>query len=230
MNRHCVLFLARKPTEKLQQTVRELKSLYAIDSYIISDTPTDCNCSIHITNDECMDNNYIYATHPKFCGFPLSSRDRGLYFSAERSNYDYYWFVEDGIYFKDTQVLYSMIEKFINLQYDLVATEYKTPKKDPRWDHWHVGSELFEKPTAFFQPLCRVSKKLLQQVSAFVKEYNRLAFHELMLGSLAADNNMSFVEIRDVTPFVQLRYRPVWTKEEIDKKSNCILHPCKYIL
>ena len=227
MNKHCVLFLARTPTPILQQAVQELKTSYSIDSFIISDSPTHCKHSVYIPNEVCIKNNYRYCHWPSVQGKSALAWDRGLYFSAEQSDYDYYWFIEDDVYFRDTRLLYSMIERFTGFQYDFIATGRITLASEPSWSHWHLASGFFDKPVAAFMPVSRISKRLLKKVSNFAKQYERLAFHELMIASLAAENDMSFAEIKDIAPFVQMRYRPALTKEEIEQKANCILHPWK---
>ena len=135
------------------------------------------------------------------------------------------WLVEDDVA-GDKASFAELVELTATAGVDLAAVDLRTRDEDSHWPQWRYADGYFDEPSRGFQPLCRLSGRLVREVLAFRERHGRFAFHEVLFASLARNSGMSWQNwSRDVTTrhlLPTFRYRP-----EVRPIERGINHPVK---
>jgi hypothetical protein len=109
---------------------------------------------------------------------------------------------------------------------DLSAIDLRTKRDDMHWPWWRYADDFFEEPCRGFQPLCRLSARLVRAVLDFRVRHGEFTFHEVLFASVARREGMSWLSWNCDAGFrhfvSRFRYRP-----EIREVAGGICHPVK---
>lgn len=135
------------------------------------------------------------------------------------------WFVEDDVA-GDAESFSHLVELTRARNPDLAARDIRTQLEDADWYFWPRAEGRFEEPVRAFQPLCRVSARLLREVFRFGKSHGGFVFHEILFASLAKRDAMELLEWESDPQcsacFSTFVYRP-----EVTSVMRGIAHPVK---
>lgn len=159
--------------------------------------------------------------------FPaITAWSRALYHLSKTLQADEaVWFVEDDVAgnFAFFEALVSQTAAF---GADLAAIDIRPREKDWRWHCWNLAEPWFERPVRAFQPLCRMSARLIRAALEFRQEHGQFTFHEVLFPSLAALHGMDFLDWHAEPGFRHLfrnfRFRP-----SVEFVKPGISHPVK---
>lgn len=113
-------------------------------------------------------------------------------------------------------------------QPDLAALKYISPASHPDWHWWQHSPDLhwFKQPRSTFNPLCRLSARLVRAILKFRAQKQRFTFHELLFASVAFAEEMQILDWAKASDcrrlFGYFRWRP-----EVQKFHPGISHPVK---
>lgn len=135
------------------------------------------------------------------------------------------WFVEDDVAGNPTSFK-ALKEATRRVEVDLAAINIQTHRENRGWPYWRYAAGFFTEPARSYQPLCRLSPRLVDAVLALQAERGRCTFHEVMFASVALGEGMRCLSwyrepgFRDL--FGEFRYRP-----EVRSVQHGICHPVK---
>jgi hypothetical protein len=150
---------------------------------------------IRFYDNECEDN-YFYGsvvyTQDRAC-----SRDKSLYYFCKiNTDYDYIWFLEEDVFIPTKNTIQRIDNIYINTNADILSAfnDIKLSHDDPNcvyWQHWWRNENKIKYPWAHSMiSAIRVSKKMLECISTFVKINKLLLFDELLFNTIAIQNNL----------------------------------------
>jgi len=135
------------------------------------------------------------------------------------------WIVEDDVA-ADMDSFAALVRATRAKSADLSALDVHTRHEDPHWWWWNYADGFFANPCRAFQPLCRLSSKLLRVVLDFQMQQQRFTFHEVLFASLAHEHGMTTLDWRKVPSIANMledfRYRPY-----VSRLQRGVLHPVK---
>ncbi len=133
------------------------------------------------------------------------------------------WFVEDDVA-GGREAFAHLLGITSDVDADLSAWEVRTRDEDPEWYFWSRAEGIFVSPCRAFQPLCRLSARLVRQVLDFRSRHGEFVFHELLFASLASAQGMRTLDWSRACPgvFGEFRFRP-----EVRPIRAGISHPVK---
>lgn len=135
------------------------------------------------------------------------------------------WFVEDDVA-GNAEAFAELVRKTAAAQPDLAALALKTKHEDADWYWWGYAEEYFTDPCRGFQPLCRLSGRLVREVLNFRERHGKFTFHEVLFASVARAGGMRWLDWGGHAAFKHLfdtfRYRP-----ELTAVRSGICHPLK---
>jgi len=148
--------------------------------------------------------------------------------------YDYFYFIEEDVYTKDTNTIFDIISYFNTFNADLISKLILFKEEQPEWPWWNIDhsyEKLFNDPHRSFNPLCRLSKKLVSLIFEFQKHNNTFYFHEILFSSLCVDHHMIYHDYSyypKINDYIgNIQYRPnILVKDILDSK---IYHPVKHM-
>ena len=135
------------------------------------------------------------------------------------------WFVEDDVA-GNFSFFETLVGKTAATCADLAAIDIRSRVADPHWHCWNLAEPWFETPVRAFEPLCRISARLIGSALEFRRVNGRFAFHEVLFASLAANHGMKvldwFLEPGFRRLFGTYQFRPA-----VDSVAPGISHPVK---
>lgn len=138
------------------------------------------------------------------------------------------WFVEDDVA-GDAGSFAELVRQTIFRSVDLAAIDLRTRQEDGHWPWWGYADNFFEEPMRGFQPLCRLSARLVRTALDFREKHGRFTFHEVLFPSLARQNGMTWLDWTRKPDFQRMfgtfRYRP-----EVSQIAQGISHPVKNLM
>lgn len=172
-----------------------------------------------------------------------------LFNNQAYDKYQFVYFIEDDVYSKNPQTFLNLIKLYSNYTQDLIASNISSRNDQPYW-HWWKDEDIikYNQHTKSFNPLCRLSRGLIEHIKSFFQKHDSFCFHETLFASLAIDNNLKILDFKQgffVQPLEScsivhqptryfnssikligdIRYRPVYNIDSIlDEK---IYHPVK---
>jgi len=228
MTTNFIVFILCKNISDRIETFSQILRLNHIEYSIICD---DCS----IKDDLSLLNQGFYnLTRSPYIKKP-SAWDKSFY-SIDKyawlEKYQYFYFIEEDVYSKDYHTIVSFIlyaQKLVNI--DFLSQKIKPKSHHPTWKHWKEDyiSHL-KSPHQSFNPLCRLSSKLIKQVLEYKLIHNQFNFHEILFPSLCIEHNMThlnYMEDEKLQKYVgYIRYNPIILENDIS--DNLIYHPVKY--
>lgn len=151
-------------------------------------------------------------------------------FWAHKQCYDYTWFIEDDVFWTRTDHLVNLLKSYNRSNADLVAQSIAMrPEDAPHWPHWRQSLFKQHEQCATFNPLCRLSRALLQEIANLAQEHRRLCFLEVLFASACKSARLRYATL--ASERLLLRYRPSFSTAELDvlRKNSYvrIFHPVK---
>ena len=223
MNKNLILILCRKQTEY----TNKLNSFFRknhVDSVLIKDNNDPPQSFLR---DEGYHNMTKILDRP-------SAWEKSLYFIFVNNlyrKYDYFYFIEDDVYTKDFNTFLSLISLWNTIDHDLIARSIKIQTEEPDWFWWKdtvTDSENFKYPIKSFNPICRLSSRLIIKIHQYKDYYNTLVFHEILFPSVVKNFNMKYLDY-DNTEYGR-HIEIMVADREVDYEdiiTNNIYHPYK---
>lgn len=162
-----------------------------------------------------------------------SAWDKAFHFVQNNNltaSYKYFFFIEDDVYSKNYTSLLKFIIDANIFTVDLITKQIRPKSHHPKWKHWQENyvNEL-KAPHQSFNPLCRLSSKLITKIIEYKNYHGTFEFHEILIASLCLENNFSYinyVESSILKKYIgQFRYNPILTVEDL--LDDLIYHPVK---
>jgi hypothetical protein len=144
--------------------------------------------------------------------------------------YDYFFFIEDDVYSKDYKSIIDFINDTSEYKEDLITKCVRPKSHYPIWKHWFENYiKNLKYPSQSFNPLCRLSKVLVEKIIQYKKNNGKFNFHEILIASLCLEYNLTYInyiEHEILKKYIgNLNYNPIITIEEI--ADDLIHHPVK---
>lgn len=174
---------------------------------------------IQIDNNICRNTGY---TNLNLIINGLNGWDKAIYFASTiLENYDYFWFIEDDIFFYDEKTLLDIDTQYKEV--DLLSNKIYEETDLNNW-HWSWITPInFELP--YFQGMmciCRMSKKLLDNISTYIKENKTMFFLEAMFPTVCKKTNLKY---ESPIEFENVVWRKHFNKNDFNKTH--FFHPLK---
>lgn len=144
--------------------------------------------------------------------------------------YEHFFFIEDDVYSKKYCYITQFILESMKLNSDLITHNIKSINHSPNWQHWKEDYiEMLKTPHQSFNPICRLSVKLVNKILEYQNIYKKFDFHEILIASLCLENNLTYtnyLEHEILKTFIgHIRYNPVLIEKNI--LDDKIYHPVK---
>lgn len=158
----------------------------------------------------------------------LTAWSRAFYhLEQDLHDQDSVWFIEDDVS-GHPEAFKALINQCQHANPDLAATRIYSQKTRPGWYWWKQAADLdwFEQPRSSFNPLCRLSARLIREVLRLRSEKQRFMFHEILFASVAFKHQMVLLDFERQDNCCALlgdfRWRP-----EVARIHPGISHPVK---
>lgn len=139
--------------------------------------------------------------------------------------YEGIWIVEDDVA-GNAGRFSVLIERNRAVGADLSAVEIRSEKEDPDWPHWWHAEAHFTNPFRSFNPLCRLSPRLIRASLAFRQKHQQFIFQEVFFASLAIQKGFSGFDWRRDPELAPL-FRTFHFRPHIELLELGICHPVK---
>ena len=161
-----------------------------------------------------------------------SAWDKAFYYIKDKlSFYDYVYFIEDDVYCSKLETFHQLITHDEKTACDLLTHHMCFKERSLSWPHWHVADSLGIKNKIYsFNPLCRLSARLIKKVLEERDLRSRFIFQEILFAPLAVDNNYEVKQYcsKDTSSMFG-RFGAVLKFTEDEINSGRIIHPIKPI-
>jgi len=173
------------------------------------------------------------------CLVPGSNHYPMLKFYLQNPQYDYYWNIEDDVYFHGDW--HYLFESFCNSSADFISSHIETYNEAPHWYWWNTlvadGEEIsVESRVRSFNPIYRLSNKALELINKSLLN-GWSGHHEVLIPTLLYKNGYEIIDMGGTGSFVpngsENRF---YTNEsmsdlpiELGNAKNRIYHPIKEI-
>jgi len=110
--------------------------------------------------------------------------DKCIRYIVENNKFDYYWILEDDVYFKNL----NFIEDYKNNNSDFIYPKYYNSFTN-KWPHFndynlrYFKKDVIRGSTSY---ICRLSNTLVNKIELFKNTFKKLLFHEVLFASLSA--------------------------------------------
>lgn len=137
---------------------------------------------------------------------------------------DYCWFIEDDVAFCEHSFK-TLLEITSSQTEDLLALNITSRDDSSDWYWWKHYDDVtgIDDMYVSFNPLCRLSSNLIQQILKYREKYGKFTFHEILFPSLAQTR----FDLKDhsVLDFVHFAWRNDLPRYR--KRTDCFYHPVK---
>jgi hypothetical protein len=218
-------------TRQLNDSVEsKLRSLIAgkIDAYVMCDEePTKKSKRILYIPDSDMEK-LGWTHHMSQKVNKVTAWDKATYF-AYTSKKKYVWLCEDDVYWNKPSVIRHIVN--FDSDADLIANPLAPSfTETPKWYHWDKVDLLTHKKKywmATYNQLCRLSDRVLKSMYDLSVQRKRLFFHEGMFATICNMYGYKIEMIEDPDVFINFRWKPDWTLEELRDVMYVLVHPVK---
>jgi predicted O-methyltransferase YrrM len=200
-------------------------SLSGVSDPGVDSAAVDESCIVHVPNAELTQHEGIMG---RISELPvISAWTRALaWLERERPEVEHVWFIEDDVAFSPDGFR-QFLRVAEGMEADLLATDIFERHEQPDWHFWWDVESWFEQPRGAFQPLCRLSTRLLRKIFEFREKHGHYLFHELLFPSLVVREGMSMLDMRKhafLGRFIgAYQFRPI-----IESYHPGICHPVKH--
>ena len=173
----CIIIICKVVIQSLYNKFNDCKYpvVFITDLPIHKDIPN----VVYYDNKECDKRKFYGSGVNRGRGW-----DKCIRFIVENNEFDYFWILEDDVYFKDL----DFIEDYKNNNCDFIYPKYfKQYNHD--WPHFNeLNLKYFRKDVirGSTSYICRLSKKLVNKINFFRNTFQRLLFHEVLFASTSA--------------------------------------------
>lgn len=231
------IFISRTKTPYIESRVRNMLNL-GIEAYAVIDELDKPSKRFITYTDEFMEEKG-WTHHMSRPQHRITAWDKATYF-AHQSKAEYVWFCEDDVFWNKGIVIKSLIEHAQHSNSDLIAYPLAdTYEINPKWWHWSK-SEMITKNkknwSATYNQLCRVSRRLLDDIAKLSQERKRLYFHETMFPTICKMKKYPILYYNelDLPIHIVVRWDKPFTKEQVEEliktHKYVLLHPVKFLL
>ena len=228
LDKNAICFIIRKYNKLLFEFAETCTNDY--DVYIVVDDnstiiPSKNNVNIiQINNQECLDNYFIRSTY-RF-NQDVTGWDKAFYYFSNNINYDHVWFIEDDVFFLNSNVLKNIDIKYKNI--DMLCEGDKKITKDFPPNDFKLPEEFKKvlKISIYQSMICavRISRNVLYLLRLITEKYKRLYFHEILLLSLVKHYKLTYLPIEELKT---IKYRNEWGYNLIKSNPSNLFHPIK---
>ena len=218
------LILAREAGSREDNLRKVLEPLGKVEVVVDRPSPAINGDHIHLSDEEAEGFGGLMSTSGSFPWVTAWSRAL-CHVSRTLADDEAVWFVEDDV--AGDKASFALLARgTAALGVDLVSIEVRTIEEDPPWPLWHYADGFFSSAVRSFQPMCRLSGRLIRAVLACCEKHGRCTFHEVMFPSVAREHGMSWRSwsqepgLRDLVS--EFRYRP-----EVRRVLHGVSHPVK---
>jgi hypothetical protein len=218
------LILAREAGSREENLRKVLEPLGKVEVVVDRPSPAINGGHIHLSDEEAEKFGGLMSTSGSFPWVTAWSRAL-CHLSRTLGDEEAVWFVEDDV--AGDKASFAMLARgTAALAVDLVSIEVRTIEEDHHWPLWHYADGFFSSAVRSFQPMCRLSGRLIRAVLACREKHGRCTFHEVMFPSVAREHGMSWRSwcqepgLRDLV--ASFRYRP-----EVRNVFHGVSHPVK---
>jgi hypothetical protein len=146
---------------------------------------------VQLNNNVCTNSGY---KNTNFIGIKkiVSGWDKALYFfSYMQIEYNFIWFIEDDVYFKDEKTLMNIDKKYVD--HDILCNSSFEQANLNEW-LWNIIKIQFQ-PPYYCGMMCivRFSKNMIESIKDYAKKYNTLFFLEALFPTLAVKDNLKYI-------------------------------------
>lgn len=225
MTRYLALILCKDHSKDIS----ELENCFSNNSINFL---TVCDSKTLDIDKSLLDSGFYNLTRSPYIKKP-SAWDKSFYFIEQQKlyySYDYFFFIEDDIWSYEYISIIKFMMECDNYDSDLITKCIRSKSHHPTWKHWKEDYiNEFKFPSQSFNPLCRLSKQIVQKILDYRKEKQKFNFHEIIFASICLENNftyLNYIENNDINKYIgKIQYYPILTKDLI--KDQLIHHPVK---
>lgn len=152
------------------------------------------------------------------------SRDKSLYyFCMINKSYEYVWFIEDDVYFKDSNNIKRLDDRYPE-NIDFLVREHKVKySKEPLDWHWpHILGKIDLPWASSMICIVRLSKKMLDCIRDYALKNRQLFLDEALFNTIAEHNKLN---IENPPEFEHITYIKDYVPKI--KRDDYFYHPMK---
>jgi hypothetical protein len=141
---------------------------------------------------------------------------------AQENPYDFYWFVEYDVRF--TGNWRSVFDLTWSSEADLIAACVEDPFDDSSWHHWPSVNLPYSKLARSFNPLYRVTHRVLDQVISLLSE-GYWAHNEALIASVCLNQGWLIQDLNDLA--IKILGRHIYTPD-LDEDGTFGYRPVRF--
>lgn len=173
--RICIVVISKLLYKSLFEKFKDCK----YDVVFITDLPINqkINNIIYYDNKECDKRFFMGSGINRGRGW-----DKCIRYLVENNNYDYYWILEDDVFFRDLSFIEDYQDNNSDFIYPKNIKSYNT-----QWRHFNNNTLKFFKKDSIkgsTSYICRLSKNVVKKIDLFKNHFKKLVFHEVLFPSL----------------------------------------------
>ena len=169
--------------------------------------------------------------------------DRALLWASRYGRSRLFWLVEEDVAWQPASALPDLMRRLDDEDpgADLISRSHQGgPSWSPRWVNWQRPRLSLPPQSLYssFNPLCRLSRRMLDAVAALAAQHGRLAYNEFLFASLARAQGMRLRFFDLERDGVTIRYRPPFDDAGLRRlaaaaarggaQGGAIVHPVKH--
>jgi hypothetical protein len=228
--RNLCLFLCRNRTKYLSDLYQKLKK--NIDVYFVCDNEID---SKQVLRNNFTDLNRLTSDVLDLNKYKITAWEKSFFYIHKNNlinKYNNIYFIEDDVYSKNFDTYSHLIKYWNTLDHDFISSAIKSKQQDAGWSWWSQDTEYeryFQNPYRAFNPLCRLSSRLIEYILEFRKQNNKFYFQEILFSSIVVENKLNYIDYnfdKDSNKYIgKIHFRPKILPALIT--DNKLYHPVK---
>lgn len=219
-----VAFLTYKPHKTTKSMVDLVNIFTNYKSYLIVDDNSISYPHFQLDDNKCAPyiNSSVYKGITSLQKNP-NSWDKMFYLFLKETDYDFVWVFEDDVFIPSVDTIVNLNEKYKDCDL-VVPNNFKKTDSIKDW-HWSYLLDKYE-PPFYHSMVCAfgMSRKMMNCLRDFVNKNNTLYYHEVMLNTIAMQNNLKLVDAFELKSVV---WQGHWGIDEFLLLPNNVFHPVK---